>query len=476
MSATATATAPRCDLLKLERTNMITKMEDRVKVDLVSFSNLILDTLRLWDPIALPHNVEALKGMAVQFNQGALLQYQYGEIEKAEELCRAEIALFAHLSSYSSHRPLCLANMVAPYINLARIYGQKGEVRESLSIFEDIYRFGLQQQDLYIFGHRVRVTDAPAMIGVSEPKFQKLLLSCRVIEAARVLQTIEDYPALLALIKKNENLPEYQDTFFKQYLLEIRSRALLHLGQYELAMQAFEESCKLMPLNTTDRVVAHLLLSQIYREWGRVDSAAETLNKLTAHFAALEQFGRRLPIIRQIAYRLALEQHLLGDNARALEPAEKAFKLCSELSDQPGCIKTAILLLRICSDTAIGAHAAEMQRHWYQELKQLASTTFFRLERACAYWELGLTAPVVEPDKEMAREFAYEFLQNSYRLYRSIPFIDSRQSCEAVKRSLDPWDQRLPARSEFEGESSASIDSAFDALMEYVPESFVASH
>ena len=458
---------------------MVTKMEDRVKIDLAAFSKLILDNLRLCDPASLPHTIDMLKSIAVQFNQGALLQYQFGEIEKAEELCRAEIELFARLSSHSPHRALCLASMVAPYINLARIYGQKGEVRESLSIFEDIYRFGLQQQDLYIFGHRLGVTELPAMIAVSEPKFQKLLFSCRVIEAARVLQTMEDYPALLALVEKNEGLTEYQDTFFKQYLLEVRSRALLHLGDYELAMQAFEESCSLMPTNTTDRVVAHLLLSQIYREWGRFDSSAETLNKLAEHFAALEQFGRRLPIIRQIGYRLALERHLLGDNSRALGSAEKAFKLCSELSDQPGCIKTAILLLRISSDTTIGLHSAEMQRHWYQELKQLASTTFFRLDRACAYWELGLTAAAAEPDREMAREFACEFLQNSYHLYQSVPFVDSRQSCKAVKRSLDASlesrGRGLRTSSEVVRENSRLIDSTFDALMEYVPESFVAS-
>ena len=448
---------------------MVTKMEDRVKVDLVALSNVILENLRLCDSDSLTHTPEMLKRIAVQFNQGALLQYQYGEIEKAEELCRAEIELFAHLSSDSPHRALCLASMVAPYINLARIYGQKGEVRESLSIFEDIYRFGLQQQDLRIFSHRISVADEAAMCEASPPGFQKLLLSCRVVEAARVLQTVEDYSALLALVEKNESLPEYEDTFFKQYLLELRSRVLLHMGQYEQAMQALEESCGLRPLNTTDRVVAHLLLSQIYREWGRYDSAGDTIDKLEQHFAALEKFGRRLPIIRQIAYRIALERHLLGDNGRALEPAEKAFKLCSELSDQPGCIKTAILLLRI------SAHSAELQRQWYEELKRLASTTFFRLERACAYWELGLAAESLDPNPVSAGEF----LENSYKLYGSIPFVDSRQSGAAVKSLLDSWVRRSPARSEFNREilreNSASIDSTFDALMEFVPESFVTS-
>ena len=73
-----------------------------------------------------------------------------------------------------------------------------------------------------------------------------------------------------------------------------------------------------MPLHTTDRVVAHLLLSQIYREWGREDAAASILNKLEEHLSSLEKFGKRLPVIRQIAYRLALERHALGDNAGAV--------------------------------------------------------------------------------------------------------------------------------------------------------------
>jgi tetratricopeptide (TPR) repeat protein len=468
MSANLLTTDLRCDLNRLERTNMVTKMEDRIKVDLVALSNLILDNLQLCDSATLPRS-EQLSCLAVQFNQGALLQYQYGDIDRAEILCRGAIELFAELSSRPEHRALCLVSMVAPYINLARIYGQKGEVKESLSIFEDIYRFGLQEQDLYIFGHQIRVSDGPAMIAVGEQKFQKLLLSCRVVEAARVLQTVEDYSALLELIEANEGLPEYQDTFFKQYLLELRSRAFLNMGQYDMAMETLEECCRLMPATNTDRIVAHLLLSQIFREWGRDDSAADTLNKLEDHLAAVAQFVRRLPVLRQVAYRLALERHALGDNAKALEPAEKAYEWCRELHDQVGQIKTAILLLRICS----AGNFRAAQRRWYEELQQLASTTFFRLERACAYWELGLSAELYEGQS------ALDYLQNSYNLYRSVPFVDSRQSREAVKRSLDSRMEGLPARRTFTSEiawkDSPSIDSTFDALMEYVPKSFVTS-
>src|SRR5258707_7708473 len=107
MSSNLANTEPRCDLIRLERTNMVTKMEDRIKVDLVALSKLILDKLRLCDSSSLPHTPDMLHQIAVQFNQGALLQYQYGEIERAETLCRAEIELFARLGSYSTDRALC---------------------------------------------------------------------------------------------------------------------------------------------------------------------------------------------------------------------------------------------------------------------------------------------------------------------------------------------------------------------------------
>ena len=429
---------------------MVTKLEDRVKIDLVALSKLILDNLSSCDPDSLPPAPELLKRIAVQFNQGALLQYQYGEIERAETLCRASIEFFAELSSHSEHRALCLSSMVAPYVNLARIYGQKGEVKESLSIFEDIYRFGLQEQDLYMFGHRIQTADVPAIIAVSEPTFPKLLLSCRVVEAARVLQTVEDYSALFTLVEKNASLPEYQDPFFRQYLLEVKSRALLHLGQYDMAIEAFEECCSLMSSTNTDRIVAHLLLSQIYRESGRPELAAETLNKLEDHLGAVEQFVRRLPILRQIAYRLALERYEMGDHSGALAPAEKAFRWCRELNDQPGNMKAAILLLRISSG-----------ENWYEELRQLASTTCFRLERACAYWELGLSGE--------SKDSAVTFLENSYELYRSVPFVDSRRSAEALKKSLDV---RVGGHRQQPGvvPGSSSIDSTFEALMQYVPQ------
>lgn len=450
----------RCDLTRLERTNMVTKLEDRVKIDLVALSELILDNLQQCDAGSLPHSPEMLNRIAVQFNQGALLQYQYGEIEKAETLCRASIELFAELSSYPENRSVCLSNMVAPYVNLARIYGQKGEVKESLSIFEDIYRFGLAQDDLYIFNHRIPVADKPGMIAVSEPTFARLLLSCRVSEAARVLQTVEDYSALLTLVDRNAGLSEYQDPFFQQYLLEVRSRALLHLGQYDMALAALEECCRLMSSTNTDRIVAHLLLSQIYRQWEREDLARETLDKLEEHLAGVEQFIRRLPILRQIAYRLALERHEMGDDDKALEPAEKAFKWCTDLNDQPGRIKAAILLLRVCSrnGSSMSAH-----RRWYEELRLLASTTFFRLERACAYWELGL----MEHDGDLI--VSREFLENSYELYRSVPFVDSRRSWKAVEQTLNLRIGRSQTRTITAWQNSPSIDSTFDTLLEYVP-------
>jgi tetratricopeptide (TPR) repeat protein len=298
------------------------------------------------------------------------------------------------------------------------------------------------------------------MIAVSELTFARLLLSCRVTEAARVLQTVEDYSALLELVEKNVDLLQYQDPFFKQYLLEVRSRALLHLGQYDMAIAALEDCCRLMPSTNTDRIVAHLLLSQIYRQSGREDLAGETLNKLEEHLTAVEPLIRRLPILRQIAYRLALERHEMGDDEKALEPAEKAFKWCHDLNDQPGMIKAAILLLRVCSrsGSSMAAH-----RRWYEELRQLAATTFFRLERACAYWELGL----LEHDGDLI--VSREFLENSHELYRSVPFVDSRRSCKAVEQTLNLRVGRFQARTTTAWQNSPSIDSTFDALLEYVP-------
>lgn len=463
-------------MIRLERTNMVTKMEDRIKVGLSALSKIILDNLASCDRDLLPHDADMINRMAVQFNQGALLQYQFGEIEKAEILCHREIDLFADLSSRSEHKALCLANMVPPYINLARIYGQKGEVTDSLDIFDEVYRFGVQQEDLCIFGHYIPVTEGPAMFAAAQG-YEKVMVSCGIIEAARVLQTVEDYPALLKLVETIQGLPQYQDRLFQQYLLEARSRALLRIGEYEAALETFSECCNLMPGNTTDRIVAHTLLSQIYREWGREEAAHETLNKLETHLAAVEKFGRKLPVIRQILYRLALERYAMGDYQGALGPAEKAFKWCTELNDEPGSIKTAILLLRICGDKSKDTYSPERRRYWYDELEKLASTTCFKLERAFAYWELGLAA-LAESDDDASRESACEFLQRSYNFYRSIPFVDSRQSCEVVKKALDSLGR--PVRSTLRNgrvqADSSEIESTFDALMAYAPLSVAANH
>jgi tetratricopeptide (TPR) repeat protein len=469
MSCDLVVTKTRCDLLRLERTNMVAKMEDRVKVDLEAVSRQILGHLREITPESLPCKSEAISRIAVQFNQGSLVQYQYGRIERAEMLCCGEIEFFAELSGRSSHRYLCLANMVPPYINLARIYGQMGQTKESLTIFHEIYRFATQQQDLIVLGHRLRVADAPAIFAAA-PSYQKVMLSCRVIDATRVLQTVEDYPAVLELVETTKELPEYQDALFQRYLAEARCRAFLGLGQHQSAMESFTECCERIPANSIDRIVIHSLLSQIYRESGRADSAGETLTKLENHLASLEQLGRKMSVLRQIAYRLALERHLLGDNVGALVPAEKAFRWCTEWQDQPGSIRCAILLLRIFGETTGGAYSVAGHLHWFSELHRLASTTLFRLDRACAYWELGLSADLVNAH-ERSQQSAWEFLQNSYQLYRSVPFVDSMKSGETLKLLLKSLGCGLEGRDRLSWSDASSVDAAFDALMEHVPKS-----
>lgn len=449
---------------------MITKMEDRVKIDLVTMSTQILAKLReLCEPDSLSCTPEMLNQLAVQFNQGALLQYQYGEIERSEKLCQGAIEMFAQLSSHSN-RVVCLANMVAPYINLGRIYGQKGHVSESLSIFEEVYRFSVQRQDLWILGHRISVTDAPAIFSAAT-SLQRVMLSCRVIDTARVLQTVEDYPALLALIETSSALPEYQDPLFAQYFLEVRSRALLSMKRYKIALETLTEFCSHMAHGSAHQLAIYTLISQVYRESGHHDLARATLDKLEEYLGRMEKGGRNLPIFRQIAYRLALERRAAGDGPRAAVPAEKAFRWCAELNDQPGCIKSLMLLLRICTEEQTSTYRSAIQRHWYDQLKQFASTTLFRLERACAYWELGLCSEIMEFDGENLRESARECLQNSCDLYRSIPFVDSMQSCEAVRQALESRVEMRPADNAFPSEmlSNASVDSTFDALMRYVP-------
>jgi len=64
---------------------------------------------------------------------------------------------------------------------------------------------------------------------------------------------------------------------------------------------------------------------------------------------------------------------------------------------------------------------------------------------------------------------AREFLENSYELYRSVPFVDSRRSWKAVEQTLNLQIGRLQKRTTTAWQNSPSIDSTYDALLEYVP-------
>jgi tetratricopeptide (TPR) repeat protein len=454
-----------CDLFRLERTNMISKMEDRIKADLETVSLQVLHHLGHCTATDLPVAADMITKLAVQFNQGSLVEYQAGEIQRAEELCCGEVEVFAELSDRSPHRALCLANMIPPYINLARIYGQKGWVEESQRILNDVYNFGKKEEDLTVLGHRISGAEAQAIFAAA-PSYQKVMLSCKVLDAARGLQTVDDYAALLELVTSLSVLPEYQEAFFKKYFSELRCRVLVALGHFEEAMEAFTEYFRQIPSNSIDRVLSRPLLSQIYRKWGRSDLAYKTLNELEGHLTALEGIERKPAVLRQIAYQLSLERYLLGDGAGARTPAEKAFQWCNEWHDQPGSIRSAILLLRLSRDVVQRADRCELQRRWFNELQRLADTTLFCLDRACAYWELGAAA--FREDDPMT---ACALLENSHSLFCSIPFVDSIENSKKVERLLAVHGHMLSGQREGIHISHASIDAMFLALMEYVPSS-----
>ena len=449
---------------------MVTILADHSKGDLSTLSRQIIGRLQRCDPHSLTSTPETIDRIAVQFNQGALVLYRYGDIPKAEILCHAAIELFARLSTTSSYKALCLAHMVPPYINIARLYAQKGDVEKSLNILDDMYGFCLGKNDLAISGHRISAAEVPAIL-LADPPCEKAILSCRVVEGVRALQIVEDYPALLTLVNSSIGRAEYADAFFRKYFLEVQSRALLSLNQFDMAISAVHKYCSEKPADVYGRMGIDALLSRVYRESDRPQQALMTLDKLEEDLSSTASLTPQLPTLRLAAYRLALERNALGDFRGALRAAKKAYEWCREWKDQSGTTKSAILLVRICSN--LDASNAAIKGHWRAQLQQLASTTFMRLDRACALWELGESTDPLNGDSGAMLKYRDECLRKSYELYCSVPSLDSRQSAEAVKRSLDSKLSNSPARNLSPGEIadaySPTVEFLFDALMDYVP-------
>jgi hypothetical protein len=126
-----------------------------------------------------------------------------------------------------------------------------------------------------------------------------------------------------------------------------------------------------------------------------------------------------------------------------------------QLCDPEALSNTPEMLSRIATQFNQGA--------LLQYQRQLAGATFFRLERACAYWELGLSAE--------SRQSACEYLAHSDELYRVLPFVDSLRSRESVKQSLNARLGGARIRNTRAWENNPSIDFTFEALMEFAPRS-----
>jgi tetratricopeptide (TPR) repeat protein len=73
------------------------------------------------------------------YNVSALVQYHYGDSQRAESLCKKAIEICARWPGFRSTR--WLSKAMQPYINLARLAAAQGRLSESVDISQDLYDY-----------------------------------------------------------------------------------------------------------------------------------------------------------------------------------------------------------------------------------------------------------------------------------------------------------------------------------------------
>lgn len=245
-----------------------------------------------------------------------------------------------------------------------------------------------------------------------------------------------------------------------QFLLEVKCRALLGLKEYDRARLALNDCRSQMAENVLEQLATYPLLSQIYRESGDVDLATRTLAEMERYIRQAEANKKCGAHMRYMLYRLALERQLLGDLSRAHEAGRIAFDWCKEWNDQTGAIRCAMVLLRTYS-TSLDRRGASEQI--YRDLLSLADRTHFRLERAYAYWELGMHADILFCGSRKGCVMSRELLGRSHSLFETVPLVDSLRACDVLKQMVSTSEGYAGTASD----RGTVMDSVYEKLMDY---------
>jgi hypothetical protein len=444
-------------LLPLEAGRLITRMEDKVKRSLaVACENLRRQFLE--KTAQQPLDTE----LVFFYNLGSLLQYHYGEFDRAELLCEHIIEVCQTLA-FHGIPSLWLGASVQPYINSARVAAARGQAGRSLEILKRVKLFVEQEKDLEIGHHRLSTAFVPEL----ERGEENMVLVGRNVyltDSLRALLIAEEYKGLLDFLAAVERDPFYtQNPQNRGTFLEGKARAHLGLAQYGEALGDLREFAQLMRSDSSRIYPAiYTLSAEVY--W-RCDQPAEAKKVLAFAEKLIERYlatpnVRRTAVIASHAYLIGLAYFRMRDFAGAARNGRLVLDLATEAGDEVLTMKALMLLLQT------GGGSEEQISRWRARLAEAAAGTHYRLEKALSYLCLasltGGASSSAERETLLSRSLALlgtiatAYAQNCRQ--ELLGFLP-RPSGARSQGTMVPSDWTSPA-----------VDECYTVLINYVPD------
>ena len=365
-------------LLALEQSTLLSASDGRRRGPLDAAAEEMLRELTAlggeFRGYARDHAVEAVS----LFNQAALIQYQYGDFDRAADLCNEAVSL-CELMYSSTRATQWISLMVQPYINRARLAVATGDASAVVSALERLYSLVFDQEDLVFDGHLI----AHDALDPKDEQLKIVTMTVYVTDSIKAYMAARDYYGLLRFVAQAEQLlGQSLVPDLKRRCIEAHALGSLCMGDPNGAQRVLREWMSLPSFDPRRDVWLFCMAARIYVECARADDATTTINKILRYAAALLQREIvSMPVFHAV-YTAGLLALCVQNDHLAEECGNVALATCEAANDEVGVLKSLCLLSR--SVTGAGERKTVRER-----LRAESVHSYYRVMRAVGCYELG---------------------------------------------------------------------------------------
>ncbi len=436
----------------IERSCLLSAPEERTKTNLECEADHILRNLeRPTDDCPQP-------GIIRFFNQGALILYQYGQLDRALQVCEAGIALCLTCFEATQNQKW-ITELLQPYANIARLCGIRGQTSEALSRFRALFLFVRGDEDLPLLDRlSIPATLSPACQDGGKSA-TRIFTNSYAGDSIRACLLNEDLPLLEQFLHQCHT-DGIDATSAARYLIEGEARYWLLMRKLSLAAEKSLALWTLLKREPVPDPAVLCLLCDVYLAGGEVGLASSTAAKALSYCDQVAEHGASERSLKRALYQLALRFLLCGDTLTAAATSLRSVEFAQSLGDESASIRLACLTNQIVPNKP---SEPSLRNESVSSLRLLASKTHYRLDQTLAY----LALDALEEDDSKAPFSRSHFKQKALPLISLIGEADAQRIREVFFHRFG--EERTPPETETKSEINVSttIGRTYEALIEY---------